>query len=96
MKDLRDLTDLTVHHAIGCGASPALPVSQSIICILGDIRLWVGDPSTSPFLVSLPQPNLSLSTLDVPLLGVVNTTPDDMTPRATGLQSGIESPFPGH
>ena len=33
-------------------------------CILGDIRLWVGDPSTSSCLVSLPhfsQPTLSPS-----------------------------------
>ena len=31
-------------------------------CILGDIRLWVGDPSTSPCLVSLLRhPTLSLS-----------------------------------
>ena len=26
-----------------------------IRCILGDIRLWVGDPSTSSFLVSFPR-----------------------------------------
>jgi hypothetical protein len=32
-----------------------------IRCILGDIRLWVGNPSTFSCRVSLPQPNLSLS-----------------------------------
>jgi len=37
-------------------ALPLEPLILSIRCILGDIRLWVGDPSTSSCLVSLPQP----------------------------------------
>ena len=56
----------------------------SIRCILGDIRLWVGDPWTSSCLVSLlrrfSQPTLSLSIAHV---------------RQSGPDCGLDFPIKG-
>jgi hypothetical protein len=44
---------------------PTYSPKVSTHCILGDIRLWAGDPSTFSFRVSLNQPTLSLSSAKI-------------------------------
>ena len=53
----------------------AAPHYFDIRCILGDIRLWVGDPSTSPSLVSLPR----AGTREARLLNNGRTLPRTLT-----------------